>query len=61
MGSQLLNWLIHREAGGIGRDFKEDASRFAKVNRVEVLDARSHPLTLPVSFIRQKVKNPLQL
>src|SRR5207237_8647344 len=36
-GSQLLDGLIHREAGGIGRDLKEDASRFAKVNRVEVL------------------------
>src|SRR2546430_14353750 len=37
MGSQLLDGLIHREAGGIGRDFEQDASRFAKVNRVEVL------------------------
>src|SRR5947209_7539543 len=36
-GSQLLDGLIHREAGGIGRDLKEDASRLAKVNRVEVL------------------------
>lgn len=37
LGSQLLNWLIHREAGRIGRNLKQDASRFAKVNRVEVL------------------------
>src|SRR6266516_6076058 len=37
MCSQLLDWLIHREAGGIGGDLKKDASRFAKVNRVEVL------------------------
>src|SRR6266487_2227519 len=37
MCSQLLDWLIYREAWGIGRDLKQDASRFAKVNRVEVL------------------------
>src|SRR6266702_3857097 len=37
MCSQLLDWLIHREAWGIGGDLKKDASRFAKVNRVEVL------------------------
>src|SRR2546428_4790875 len=37
MCSQLLDGLIHREAWGIGGDLKEDASRFAKVNRVEVL------------------------
>src|SRR5207302_5148452 len=37
MGSQLLDGLIYCEAGGIGRNLKEDASRFAKVNRVEVL------------------------
>src|SRR3989442_9945422 len=35
-GSQLLDWLIHREAGGIGRNLEQDASRFAKINRVEV-------------------------
>src|SRR6266702_8997292 len=37
MCSELLDWLIHREAWGIGGDLKKDASRFAKVNRVEVL------------------------
>src|SRR5438874_1859728 len=37
MCSQLLDWLIYREAWEIGRDLKQDASRFAKVNRVEVL------------------------
>jgi hypothetical protein len=36
-GTQLLDWLIHREARRIGRDLEEDASRFAEVNRVEVL------------------------
>src|SRR6266567_6663830 len=37
MCSQLLYWLVYREAWGIGGDLKKDASRFAKVNRVEVL------------------------
>src|SRR5438876_12374134 len=37
MCSQLLYWLVYREAWGIGRDLKQNASRFAKVNRVEVL------------------------
>ena len=37
MGSQLLDWLIHCKARGIGGDFKEDASWLAKINRVEVL------------------------
>src|SRR5437016_10262678 len=37
MSSQLPDRFIHCEPWKISRDLKEDASRFAKVNRVEVL------------------------
>src|SRR5437660_8850073 len=36
-GSQLPDRFIHCEPWRISRDFKEDASRLAKVNRMEVL------------------------
>ena len=53
MCSQSLYWLIYRETWEIGRDLKQNTSRFAKVNRVEVL-AIQHRRDQPSEFMESR-------
>src|SRR5947209_13881049 len=58
MGSQLPDRFIHCEPWRISRDFKEDASRLAKVNRVEVL-AIQHRRDIEVKTSQHPVPSEL--